>query len=236
MNNIFSQISFDKATHTYSLNGQQLTPVSKVIGKLKSPFDSDYWAQRKANERGVSKEVILKEWDDNRKASMEMGTRVHEYIERVLLGKEPPKDDPMLGWNKLREMLAFDKFWAWAKTQFKPVFVEWVVGDPAMGIAGTCDVLFQNINTGRHFLCDWKTGKKFNTTNRFQNLLDPFTHLQDCELNYYSLQSSLYRMIIEGNAGFELEDGYIVHLSPDGQSFVHKAVDLREELKTWLLW
>lgn len=236
MDNIFSQIKFNKEHHTYNYNGQQLTPVSKVIGKVKPPFDADYWAQRKADERGVSKEVILKEWDDNRKASMEMGTRVHEYIERVLLGKETQQDDPMLAWNKIPEMLAFDQFWAWAKTQFKPVYIEWVVGDPAMGIAGTCDVLFQDINTGRHFLCDWKTGKRFNTTNRFQNLLDPFADLQDCELSYYSLQSSLYRLIIETNAGLALEDGYIVHLSPAGQSFVHKAVDLREGLTAWLMW
>lgn len=235
MATVFSQIVFDPEWHTYTLDGKRLTSVTKLIYGLKPPFKADYWAEKKAAERGVSKEVILKEWDDNKKASTEKGTKVHKYIEDTLLGRANGPTDDLLALNtKLPEMVAFDQFWSQGKEFLDPQQVEWVIGDQGLGIAGTTDVVFLNQRSGKLVLCDWKTGSKFNTANRFQRLAAPFEDLDDCEIYTYSLQSSLYRLIIERNSDSRLDDGYIVHLNSQGYCEIHKAVDYRERLLNWL--
>lgn len=104
-----------------------------------------------------------------------------------------------------------------------------------MGIAGTVDALLLS-NDGHRLshVWDWKTGKEFKTENRFQNLLPPFEDLPDSDLSAYSLQLSLYRLIIERNTSLEVGDCYIAHLDPVGGYHIHKALDLRERVESWL--
>jgi hypothetical protein len=59
----FSKILFFKHNHTYHYDGRQLPSVTSLVNRLKPPFDSEYWAQRKAEERGIEKAAILAEWD-----------------------------------------------------------------------------------------------------------------------------------------------------------------------------
>lgn len=229
----FAAIEFDPQWHTYKLNGQRLQSVTKTIGQLKKPFDKEYWANKKAAERGVEPQVILAEWEAKGKASIERGNRVHEHIETVLLG-QPVADDPFLMMNdRLPELDAFDKFWEKARVTMAAAAVEWVVGDAALGLAGTCDTMFMSYKTNQLHIFDWKTGSKFETVNKFGRLAAPFDDLEECQLTIYSLQVSLYRLMIERNTGLALGDSYIVYLSGN-QYTIHKALDLRERLEAWL--
>ncbi len=231
----FSEIEFNKEWHTYTLDGHKLASVTSLVNKLKAPFDRDYWSQRKARERGVSPEVILKEWDDKAQASRERGTKVHAYIEQVLRGNSPA-DDPFLALNqRLPEMDAFDRLWGQIGLSAQAVQVEWIIGDAALGVAGTTDALLWSNQTKHLHLWDWKTGSKFNLDNRFQSLSQPFDDLDECEFNLYSLQLSVYRLILERNTDLDLSDNsYLVHLAGDGTHQVHKALDLRERSAAWL--
>lgn len=231
----FANIQFNKASHGYTLNGRRLTSVTKIISQLKPPFDADYWSQKKADERGVTKEVILQEWDAKRQASIERGDRVHDYIQKVLLGLMTTPVDPFLALNTdLPEMRAFDTFWGHLAAKIKVRNTEFVIGDEELGLAGTTDALFYSLVTEYHHVWDWKTGEKFKIGNRFGSLLPPFDDLDDCEWIIYSLQTSLYRLIIERNTHIVTGDSYILHLDPQGTFTVHQALDLRERLLGWL--
>lgn len=230
----FSQIQFDKARHSYTYHGRKLTSVTRVINQLKPPFDADYWSQKKADERGVSKEVILAEWDQKRDASISKGIRVHEHIESVLTGQATTEDAFLALNDKLPEMDAFDVLWQTLAGQVEVEQIEWVIGDGNLGIGGTVDTMLFGRNTNLHHVWDWKTNKSFKTENRFQTLLAPFDDLDDCEFNVYSLQASLYRLIIDNNTNLNLGDSYIVHLSQQGAYRLHKALDLRDRLSAWL--
>lgn len=236
MATLFSEIVFDKVSHTYRLDGRRLPSVTSLVNRLKPPFDADYWAQRKADERGVEKAAILAEWEAKRQAGFERGTRVHEYIAGVLQGDQLV-DDPFLGLNaRLPEMAAFDELWKQLCREMKvrAIKAEWIVGDGEMGFAGTLDALLYSETTNQFHIFDWKTGDKFRVANGFQTLLSPFGDLDDCELVAYSLQMSFYRLAVERNAGLVLGDSYLVHLDGAGEFHIHGALDLRERAEAWL--
>lgn len=225
---IFSEIVFDEGQHVYSLNGQPLRPVTSFIGQFRKPFDIEYWSTRKAAEQGVPVETILQEWEDKRLAGLERGTAVHRHIERVLRGK----GEVCGPWPYL-EMRAFDDFWLGHRAAWlKPKKIEWVIGDAVLGLAGTVDCLMLSQIDREFHIFDWKTGSKFTTENTFSRLLPPFDHLDESDLNAYSLQVSLYRLIIERNTDLKLGESHILHLGKDGKYHLYTALDLRSELES----
>lgn len=229
----FAEIKFDPEYHTYHLAGRRLANVSSLIGRLKKPFDAEYWATHKAQERGVPAAEIRAEWDESKRAGLEKGKRLHQHIELALKGER--QADPFLALNgRIPEMDAFDQLWADLEPMVHVRAAEWVIGDAGLGIAGTADAVLFNRGLNTFHVWDWKTGKKFETANRFQRLLPPFDDLDECELTTYSLQASLYRLILERNSDLAMGESYVAYFAPSGRYMVHKALDLRERLLAWL--
>lgn len=231
----FSLITFDPDAHRYFINGQELMGATRKLKALQKPFDRQGNATRVANREGRTVAEVLAEWDAKAERSMALGRAVHTHIENTLKGSPPPSTDPFLSLNtQLPEIDIFNNFWQSLAPKVKIEQVEWIIGDQILGLAGTVDSLFYSPETGKYHIWDWKTGS-FDTFNKWENLLTPFAHLDACKLHIYSLQVSLYRLIIEANTNLEMGDSYIVHLSPAYGHQVHKAVDLRKELANWLL-
>jgi len=229
----FTQIKFNADQHRYFLNGRELTSVTTKIKEFQKPFDRDGKARRVAEKEGRNVAEVLAEWEASGERGRRLGITVHEHIQKTLLGTENGQLalDPFMGLStKLPEIVSFDRFWS----QLAPLVsyckehVEWVIGDEELGVAGTVDTMLFSPETGKYHLWDWKTGK-FDLNNRWENLLRPFAHLDACKLHIYSLQVSLYRLIIERNTGLDLGDSYLVHLTENGHQ-VHRAIDLREKL------
>lgn len=230
----FAEIIFDQASHSYTYHGAPLTSVSRIVSQLKPPFDREGIAAKTAIKRGVGVATVLAEWDKARDMSMARGKRVHEWIAQRLLDRLPAQTDMFLALNqRLPEMDAFERFWNEKPNETPVIQVEWVVGDAELEIAGTVDAVL-NGPYQQPSIFDWKTGKDFKTENRFQKLLPPFDDLDDCDLSSYSLQLSLYRLIVERNTPNHLGDSYIVHLTSEGEYIIHKALDLRERLLNYL--
>lgn len=229
----FSQIKFDADEHRYFLNGKELRSVTNLLKDYQKPFDRDGIAQRVANRESRSTAEVLAEWDAKGERARVIGTAVHAHIEKVLRGESDGQLslDPFLGFNiKLPEIIAFDRLWCdLAPTvSYLKDHIEWVIGDESLGLAGTVDTVLFSPQTGKYHIWDWKTGK-FDLNNRYENLLHPFSNTEASKLNIYSLQTSLYRLIIERNTGLDFGDSYLVHLSEQGAQ-IHRAVDFREIL------
>lgn len=231
---IFSQIVFSKDDHTYHLNGRRLNNVSALIKSVTPPFDAPAVATRVAAKRGTTPAEILAEWDQKRQAGLDLGNAVHEYIQQALASGQAA-DDPFLALNhRPPQCDQFDRLWAKLEPHNQVIKIEWIIGDAELGLAGTADCLLLNHKTGQFHLFDWKTNSKFRLDNPWQNLLPPFDDLNDCDWNKYSLQISLYRLIIERNLGLPMGHSYICHLRPDDHE-LHQALDLREECEKWLM-
>ena len=81
------RISFQEEGHIYLLDGtRQLTPVSIVYSKYFTPFDSDYWAERKAQYLPITAQQLKEQWDCNGMMASFVGTHMHKQIEEYLNG------------------------------------------------------------------------------------------------------------------------------------------------------
>lgn len=234
----FSQIKFDADKHRYFLGDKELRSVTNFIKDFQKPFDRENIAARTAAKQNRSVAEVLAEWEATGERARILGTTVHEHIKKTLCGETNGQLslDPFLSLNtRLPEIVAFDAFLSQVspKVCYTEGDIEFVIGDAELGIAGTVDALLMSYETGKHHIWDWKTGK-FDLDNQWENLLKPFDYLSASKLNIYSLQVSLYRLIIERNTGLDLGDSYIVHLSAANGYQVHRAIDLRERLMDWM--
>ena len=77
----FNQLEFEESTHTYKVLGEQLSSASSTISNFYDPFDTDRVAGFVAKKRGITKEEVLKEWDDKRDFACHKGHVVHAFGE-----------------------------------------------------------------------------------------------------------------------------------------------------------
>src|SRR6266403_5109289 len=80
---------FNEELHEYRYKGTKFESVTTVISQFHQKFDSEYWSEIKAEQRGITKEEILAEWKAKSDRSCDIGTMVHEYAEYKCAGKEP---------------------------------------------------------------------------------------------------------------------------------------------------
>lgn len=229
-----STILFDPDSHTYSLDGQPLTSVTTVIKEVVPVFDKDAVSKKCAEKDGVTQEEILERWAESSLSALAKGSATHAYIEDLVQGRADPVVECI---NDLAEIRAFKKGWGRLESEFgaKIVKQEMMIGDAELGIAGTVDAIVLFRQPEQYFsIFDWKTGKKFESSNRFRKLLPPFDDLDDCHLNIYSLQTSLYRLMLE-RQGKTLRDSYLMHLRADGEPMGYRARDFRLRALNWLL-
>ena len=231
---------FDEASHSYSyLNPETGRPVQTFqsvtgfLGQFKKPFDSELIAGIVAKKRAVSKKVVLAEWKEISDIALKLGTNVHKWIEDYYNGLNPAMPEDEREVDRVQKFLQLydDKL-----HKFTPLHQEFRLFSRKWGLAGTLDALFE-LNGGS-YVGDWKTNKKFTTDKdaegRRQKLLYPFEDMWDNSLNGYSIQLSMYRLMLQEESGYETQGGFLVWIGPNGKPEMHKIVDLRDRLYNFL--
>jgi len=104
-----------------------------------------------------------------------------------------------------------EDFVEYAKKNLILVVAEFVIGDPELGLAGRFDRLYFNRETCQYEIWDFKTDKQIRYKSSFGKLA--VFNLPDCEFEKYSLQTSIYRKIIQDNLDVELGESRVVHLN-----------------------
>lgn len=177
-------ITFNPIAHTYvDEYGKPYTPVTAVCQSYSKPFDEEYWARKKAIERGVSKAQVKQEWTDNRNAAAAKGTRTHNYLEEAV--DNIYEDDSNVGgapiheivtvttlsfYRKIDSMEALENsplrrthseiysYLVYLITSGFILFTEKRLYSPHHLIAGTTDVIA--IRGKEFIIVDWKTNKE----------------------------------------------------------------------------
>jgi hypothetical protein len=235
----FNNVVFTENGHTYTIDGKPATSVTTFIGKFKKPFERDFWAHRTAQKENVELQDILDKWDSISLRACNKGSKFHAFAENYINNKILPNsiydfDIDMEAYNKIESY--FLDFYEESKENLIPISSELCVGSSSLGICGMVDQLYYSNTVEGLVIFDWKTNKKLNTTNRFDNwMLDPISHLPECEFTTYSLQLSLYRYIIELETNLKIKDCYIVWFNEknDGYKLI-KCDDLRKEIMDML--
>lgn len=176
--------------------------VKELINKYKPKIDWEKKAKEKAKELGVSKDDILKEWEDARNKGITKGKALHEV--------------------KRSEMQNCDNYVCYeyspAGDDFTHIPENYVVGEgftydekpfvhPKVPLIGIPDRVY--IKDGKVYIDDFKSDKaiykiaKTFKNGRFitkQKMTGPISHLDYCNYIEYNLQLSLYmRLILDNN-------------------------------------
>lgn len=221
---------FDPQAHKYTYNGDHFTSVTQYIQNFHKPFESEFWSKKKAETRGVDQEVILKEWKELNDYANEIGTATHNWIENYFNKIWQPIPNNL---DLIKRINKFNVVFSKHLHKLEPVKFEVRVFSKKWKIAGMIDSLF--IYKGKLYILDWKTNKRFTDDDhqlgKYEKLLEPFQKYWKNHHNEYSIQLSLYALILE-EWGFEVGGGYLVHIGPDDEEArLIKIVDMREELK-----
>jgi ATP-dependent exoDNAse (exonuclease V) beta subunit len=214
---------FDEGEHVYTYNNRKFESVTTFIHKFEKPFDTDRWSRVIAERREVDVQVILDEWKNLTDIACEVGTLVHKYIEDKFSGLNPVIDfgDPVV--NERVERV--DKFIMKRLSKLTPVAQEIRIFSKRLKLAGTIDALF--LHEGKLYILDWKTNKRFRTDDDkcYQKLEEPFHDYWSNEHNRYSMQLSLYKLML-AEQGIEVEDCVLVYIPPLDTPSMYKCKDM----------
>jgi len=230
---------FEEESHTYTYDRIKLDSVTTFLKTFKEPFQRDYWIKEKARQRGVDPSVIENEWTSAANKSTKLGTNIHKWIEDFWTGLDP--EMPI----EEEEIERVNKFKALYESKLKnlvPLQSELKIFSRKWRLAGTIDQPFlmwdEKQNKILLLIGDWKTNKEFkhdeHPKGRYKKLLRPFHTLYENQHNEYSIQISLYRLIIEEELNIETGGGFLVHIGPEGPAKIYPARDLRGPLKSYL--
>lgn len=226
----YEKFKFDEASHTYTLDGKTVYGVTSFLNRFVKPFDSDYWSKKKAEEGGITQAEILAQWDAKRDRSCDLGHAVHNWIEDFY---EKGKTELTKDAEANERVEKFKLIYESRLKQLESIGSEIRVFSKKYGIAGTIDKLY--IWEGSVIIGDWKTNKAIKTDKDFcfGKLLYPFEKYKENELNKYSLQLSMYQILLE-EAGIFCDYAFICHIPDKGEAKIYKLKDFRAELRTYL--
>lgn len=191
--------------------------VSRLYERYFPKFDGDFtikslYSQWQKNPRhkyyGMSIEEIKLQWKTKNKIALNKGTFIHELIENHMNGEKVSNSSP--------EYLQYLNFIA-KNEQLIPYRSEWRVYDEKYKVVGSIDAVYKKGD--KYVIIDFKTNEQIRRQGfNGERALEPFTHLENCEFDKYSLQLSVYRYILEEKYGIEIEDNYLLWLSDKNNS------------------
>ena len=224
------EFTFDPGLHRYTYHGDVFQSVTQFIGQFHVPFDTEKWSKIKAEQAGVDKEEIKKEWKRLNDYANEIGTETHQWIEDYYnkIWREIPTNQDLL-----HRITKFNKIYSKQLHKLEPLAFEVRVFSKKWKKAGMIDSLF--VKDGKIFILDWKTNKDFTSDShpkgKYEKLLAPFDEYWKNHLNEYSIQLSMYAAILE-EWGFEIGGAYLVHIGPgDEDAQIYKVNDVRENIR-----
>lgn len=188
-----------------------------------------------------AKKLIVQSWTQAGKEASDYGTKLHLYAEQVLNWNEAegvPRPTPHE--HVQVEGAQFDAFMQSdfvKERQLEPIRTELTVYFMRAGVvvtAGQIDALFRSKKTQQYYIIDWKRIKPEKQidaeAHAFRNGLGLASSIPDTQHYHYSLQTSVYSLMLRESYGIDAEDNlYLVRMHADrsqGYELV-KCTDLR---------
>jgi hypothetical protein len=202
-------IIFTAEDHSYkSVNPTELInwiSVTTVVSAFKQPFDAKRTAEKVSRKKGskwygVDPVIIQQIWTNEADRSTTLGTWYHNQREDDICSLASIEREgvtvPVFKPSGDNEGVRFAPI-----QKLEPgVYPEHMVYLKSVGLCGQSDLV--EVVNGKVNIIDYKTNKEIKTkgfTNWegiTQMMLHPVSNLEDCHLNHYALQLSIYMYII----------------------------------------
>lgn len=200
-------IVFTPQQHKYSSinpDGIDWLSVTSFISNFKQPFEADRIAEKSAKNKkskwyGMTPEDIKAAWKAEANRATSLGTWYHNCRERDICELETIERSGVT--VPIVKPIEIDGL------KYSPdqklsdgVYPEHMVYLKSAGLCGQSDLV--EVINGEVHITDYKTNKEIkvegytNWEGTTQKMLPPVSHLDDCNLNHYALQLSLYMYII----------------------------------------
>ena len=228
----FSDITFHENVHQYFIGSDQCNSVTSIINTYKKDFEAEKMAFFYGRKHNMSQDDVLEMWDKQKTEAADTGTHVHKYLEMAISCKR--YEDAHLIPDEM--MRPSENFMSMIKGKLIPVKSEVVIGYKPKLICGMLDQLFYNVKADELQIWDYKTNKKFRTKSEYKNkMINGLEHLEECEMNTYSLQLGIYKKIIEKSTSIKLGDSYICWINRNKENpVIIKTNPLEDEVN--LIW
>ncbi len=228
--NKFNKISFNEEDHSYYYDGDKCRSVTSIISNYKEPFNTLEIAKKYAKKHGLETEYVIEMWDENRILSANKGSELHKYLELKFACKKYTCDTSLIS-DKL--VTQAEKFYSDVRDKMVLIRAELVVGDREKKLCGMLDKLFYNEKYSCFKIWDYKTNTRLKSSNEYnKKMINGLDHLEECEINTYSLQLGLYKKIIESNSNIKIDGLYLCWLNENNDnykpiklSYLEKEVD-----------
>lgn len=207
-------LTFDKASHSYrnAHTNEQYISATTLINRFKKKFDADFHAKRAAEKEGVTPEEIKARWKKINDESKVKGSNIHDAIDDY-------NKTGVINEQYKEIIAAISALGLYDVSKSK---CEELVYNHPYKLAGTADIIEDQ---GSYFnVYDFKTNKKFNLSSPYgATLLDPLTHLSECEYSIYALQLSLYAYMYNSMTGKRVGKLAIIYLTPENKTEVYNT-------------
>lgn len=186
-------------------DGIEWMSVTSFISMFKQPFDAQSISLKSSKNKkskwfGMSPEEIQKAWKAESKRAIDLGTWYHDCREKDICsfstleryGVEMMVNTPIYE-NGVKLSPS-------QKLQDSGIYPEHLVYLKSAGLCGQSDLV--EVIRNKVMITDYKTNKEIkmesytNWEGISQKMKAPVSHLDDCNLNHYALQLSLYMFII----------------------------------------
>ena len=170
-------------------------------------------------------EAIAKQWS----ITSTSGTKTHADIE-YFYNNIPVENDTV----EYAHFLKFNEDFQAAHPQYRPYRTEWTVFYKELKLAGSIDMIYENIEDGTLMIYDWKRVKNI-AYEAFGDQTASSVHLKgvpNSNFWHYSLQLNTYKAILEAQYDKKVTRLMLVRLYPDALNYeLHECANLQEEVK-----
>ena len=201
------EVLYDDPSHTYFFAGTLYLSATGIVSKFYEKFDTEAKAEWMAYRYGQTPDYWITKWRTHNQRSLDRGNDIHDRQEQFL-------------YNRGFTRITGDREYAVRRVPFSDAtkrrkispdqlvdgcYPELKLWRHDWSIAGRCDkpTLESVLGTRYAHIEDYKTNKAIEENgfiDKFGNermMLDPISHLPDCEFTHYSLQLSIYQYMLE---------------------------------------
>ena len=173
----------------------------KIIASLEKPKDWNAIAQKCSinpthMHYGKTAEEILSIWQSSSKTGADRGNSLDDYISARLSNvviDRSTYDDALV-----RKCSHFDTLYDNVLTKMHSyVGSEIWLNSYELGITTRLDSLFTISSNKELLVSEWKNTERGTLSNKWDKFLGPASHLDNCDLNKWIIQTHIYRFVLE---------------------------------------